>query len=246
MGRINLMGYKPHRAGKSTRDMARRRRNSFFLIGLIAIGVLAVFWFVSANQKALGIGSGAMVVLLVIALIFKAYAERLIDRGSKCELRAVRGAKAEEKVGDILAQLSSDYLVIHDVACANGNIDHIVISRMNGFFLIETKAHGGTVTVRDNTLLLNNHLPEKDFIKQTVGNAYWLRDTVTKVIGEAPWITPVIVFTNAFVKSNASVKGVMVVNKKFLLPLLQRNGRPNDVNAKVWAAREDVRRRLEG
>jgi hypothetical protein len=137
-------------------------------------------------------------------------------------------------------------MVIHDVTCSNGNIDHIVISRVNGIFLIETKAHGGTVAVRDNTLLLNNHLPEKDFIKQTVGNAYWLRDVVTDVIGESPWITPVIVFTNAFMKASAPVKGVTVVNKKYLLPLLQRVGRTNAVNAKVWAAREDVRRRLVG
>jgi LmbE family N-acetylglucosaminyl deacetylase len=230
------MTNQPNKAGKSTRDMAKRRRKAYFQIGLIAIGVLTVFWLISANQKALGIGGGAMLVLLVIALVFKAYAERMIDKGSKGELRAIRGAKAEEKVGDILAQLSPDYLVIHDVISANGNIDHIVISRMNGIFLIETKAHGGTVTVKDGTLLVNNHLPEKDFIKQTIGNAYWLRDVVTKVIGEAPWITPVIVFTNAFVKSNASVKGVTVVNKKYLLP--------NPVNAKVWAAREEVRRKL--
>lgn len=240
------MGYEPHRAGKSTRDMARRRRNLYFLISLIAIGVLGVIWLISVNQQALGIGGGAMLVLLVIALVVKAFAERLIDRGSEGELRAFRGAKAEEKVCDILSRLSPDYLVIHDVACANGNIDHIVISRLNGIFLIETKAHGGTVTVRNNTLLLNNHLPEKDFIKQTVSNAFWLRETVTKVIGEAPWITPVIVFTNAFVKANAPVKGVTMINKRFLLPLLQRNGRPNAVNVKVWAAREDVRRRLVG
>jgi len=240
------MSYGPNRAGKSTREMAKRRRKTYFTIGLIAIGVLTVFWLISTNQKALGFGGGTMLVLLVIALVIRAYAERMIDRGSKGELRAIRGAKAEEKVGDILAQLSADYMVIHDVTSTNGNIDHIVISRINGIFLIETKAHGGTVTVKDGTLLVNNHLPEKDFIKQTIGNAYWLRDTVTKVIGEAPWITPVIVFTNAFVKANAPVKGVTVMNKKFLFPLLQRNGRPNTVNAKVWTAREEVKSILVG
>lgn len=233
-----------NQAGKSTRDMAARRRAAYFQIGLISIGLMGVIWLISINQKAWGIGGGAMLVLLVAAQVIRAYAERMIDRGSKGELRAIRGAKAEEKVGDILSRLSPDYMVIHDVTSANGNIDHIVIGRMNGIFLIETKAHGGTVTVRDNTLLLNNHLPEKDFVKQTVGNAFWLRGVVTDVIGEAPWITPVIVFTNAFVKASGPVKGVTVVNKKYLLSLLQRVIRPNAVNAKVWAAREDVRRRL--
>jgi hypothetical protein len=93
-----------NKAGKSTRDMAARRRKAYFLIGLVAIGVLGFFWLISANQKALGIGSGAMLVLLVIALFVKAYAERLIDRGSMGELRAIRGARGEEKVGDILAE----------------------------------------------------------------------------------------------------------------------------------------------
>lgn len=238
------MTIERNKAGKSTRDMAKRRRKAYFQIGLIAIGVLIIFWLVSANQKALGIGGGTMLVLLVIALFFKTYAERLIDRGSKKELRAIRGAKAEEKVGDILAQLSPDYLVLHDVSNPYGNIDHVVIGRNNGIFLIETKAHGGTVTVKDGTLLVNNHLPEKDFIKQTVGNAYWLRDEVTKIVGEPPWITPVIVFTNAFVKSNKPVKGVTVVNRKYLLSLLQRNGRPNLVNARVWETREEIKTRL--
>jgi hypothetical protein len=50
--------------------------------------------------------------------------------------------------------------VIHDVVSPYGNIDHIVLNAQGGIFLIETKAHGGRVSVVDGRLLVNGHDPE--------------------------------------------------------------------------------------
>jgi hypothetical protein len=242
--RKNHLATNNNRAGKSTRDMAKRRRKTYFLIGIIAIVVLGIFTLISGNAKVLNIGGGAILVLLVAVIVIRTVAENLVDRGIKSERRAIRGAKAEEKVGDILMQLSPDYLVLHDVRSPSGNIDHIVIGRNNGLFLIETKAHGGTVTTTGDTLLVNNKLPEKNFISQALQNTYWLRDEVAKIIGEQPWITPVIVFTNAFVTASRPVKGVTIVNRKFLLSLLQRVGKPNPVNARIWEMRARIQQKL--
>jgi hypothetical protein len=183
--------------------------------------------------------------LLVLGLLFKSYAERLINQGSKAELRAIRGAKAEEKIGGLLEKLPEDFCVLHDIESTYGNIDHIVISKQNGIFLIETKAHGGTVRIDGETLLVNNKLPEKNFISQALQNAYWLKEVIGKEVDAQPWITPVIVFTNAFVSASKPVKGVIVVNKKFLLSLLQRANKPNPVNTQVWQEREKISERLE-
>ena len=96
------------------------------------------------------------------------------------------------------------------------------------------------------TLLVNGKLPEKDFIAQALRNSYWLRDEVSQFAGSKPWITPVLVFTNAFVSPTKPVKGVNILNKKYLLALLQRDNRPNAVNTHVWEQREEISKHLYG
>jgi len=160
----------------------------------------------------------------------------------KEERRAVRGATAEEKIGSILNNLGEDYVVIHDVPSPYGNIDHIVMSNQGSIFLIETKAHGGKVCVANGQLLVNGHEPEKDFITQALKNTYWLRDTICDVINFKAWITPIVVFTNAFVERTAPIKGVVIINKKYLPNVLERpNARAQNL---VWENRERIQKAL--
>jgi hypothetical protein len=87
--------------------------------------------------------------------------------------------------------------------------------------------------------LVNGHEPQKDFIAQALNNTYWLRDAVQEVIHVKPWISPVVAFTNAFVERGAPVKGVSVINAKYLPALLYR---PNSgsKNLGVWEQREKI------
>lgn len=108
---------------------------------------------------------------------------------------------------------------------------------------METKAHGGRVSVTNGQLLVNGHDPEKDFIAQTLNNTYWLREKIGSLINSQVWIVPVIVFTNAFVEGAVPIKGIRVINKKFLLKTLQRSStRPQ--NSAIWENREKIRNRL--
>ena len=86
--------------------------------------------------------------------------------------------------------------------------------------------------------------PEKDFIAQALKNTYWLRDEIEKVLGSKVWITPVVVFTNAFVPAGKPIKGVWVVNKKYLPSLFQRQARSGSNLAAVWAARDQIARKF--
>jgi hypothetical protein len=88
-------------------------------------------------------------------------------------------------------------------------------------------------------VLVNGHEPEKDFIAQTLRNTYWLRDKLSQEVGITAWITPVLVFTNAFVVPTPPVRGVVIVNKKYLANALQK---PNSKEqaATTWASREKV------
>jgi hypothetical protein len=228
-------------AGKSTRQMAQRRRKTAIWMAIFVIVAALALTLVILNQKALGLGGGAVLALLIALRLLPDLMNRPISRQIKARDRADRGALAEEKVGDLLAQLDPQtFLVLHDIPSPYGNIDHIVIGKESGVYLLETKAHGGRVELAEDRLLVNRKPPEKDFIAQALKNTYWLRDEIEKAVGSKVWITPVVVFTNAFVQASQPVKGVHVVNKKYLPGLLKRPARSRQGLDDVWDAREKL------
>lgn len=238
------MSYKSRRAGKSTREMANKRRQSALWTILFGIMVLVGLWVVLKYSKGFGIGGIGILILLFLIRIVPDWTKGKADRNFKEEKRAIRGAEAEEEIDELLEDLSDDYYVLNDIESPYGNIDHIVISKNAGIFLVETKAHGGKVEVVRETILVNGELPEKDFIAQALRNSYWLRDEISQIVGSKPWITPIIVFTNAFVSPTRPIKGVRIVNKKYLLNTLYKTGNPNSTNAQMWDQKETIENRL--
>jgi len=167
-----------------------------------------------------------------------------VSRKLKESRRAGRGAAAEEKIGELLTDLGPNFEVLHDVECAYGNIDHLVIASNGAVFMIETKSHRGKVTQQDNALLVNGHKPEKDFIAQSLRNSFWLRDQIEPFAGKKPWVTAVLVFTNGFVQVRGPIKGVIVTNKKYLLDTIQKAVQRAQALPGVWDKREEIARLL--
>lgn len=227
-------------AGKSTRQMAKKRHTAAVWIAIIGIAVVIGIGYISQNPETFGLTGAGVLFLFFLMWIIPKFMNRKIDTKIKEEKRAVRGARAEEKVGEMLEALPEEFITLHDVASPYGNIDHIVISKSGGVFLIETKAHGGRVEMNGDTLLVNGKLPEKDFIAQTLKNSYWLRDTLDPFAGAKPWITSILVFTNAFVSYTKPIKGVQIINKKYLFPALQKTNHPNEVNTRIWEQKVNI------
>ena len=228
-----------NRAGKSTRTMAKKR--GFMAIWLILIGMIAVIIIgaLLQNYKSVGIGGGGILVLLIVLRVLPDFIEDISKKKFKEEKRATRGAIGKRKLGKS-SGLTSDFYILHDITSPYGNIDHIVISKNGDIFLLETKAHGGKVTSSGNMLLVNGKQPEKDFISQTLRNSYWLRDKVNDTINIIPWITPIIVFTNAFVPPIKPIKGVAVINKKYLNSFLQKVRKPSTSTKCIWEKKEMI------
>jgi hypothetical protein len=223
--------------------MAGRRRRARVWFGLLMVGIVLSILALVLQYETLGIGALGALGLCVLARLLMDYAEARDRRMRKGERNAIRGAKAEERIGSILATLGEDYLVIHDVTSPYGNIDHVVISRQGGVFLIETKAHGGRVSVADGRVSINGSEADRDPIAQALSNTYWLRDTILSEIQVKAWITPVVVFANAFVEPTASVKGVRIINWKYLLNTLHRQA-ARGRNPGVWQNREKLQKAL--
>jgi len=237
--KLTYSNNQPNRAGQSTREMAALRYKNRVWFVLLTTGIVLLIILVAYHSNTLGIGGFGFVGLIILARLVMNYSDAGTKKMMKEERRAIRGAKGEEKVGSILESLGEEFLVIHDVLSPYGNIDHVVISKENGIFLLETKAHGGRVSVNNGHLLVNGYDPEKDFIAQTLNNTYWLRDKICNLIDVHVWVIPVLVFTNAFVEGTAPIKGVKIINKKYLLNTLQR---PNTKapNLVIWEKREKI------
>lgn len=221
------MAIEHGRAGKSTRDLEVKRNINRLKVLLIGVTVTVVFcWVVTKffvpHSKGMVAAFGAIV--LVVALkatldIIESEARKI----KKLEGRASRGAKAEEEIRDILSGLSDDYIIFHDIRSPHGNIDHVVFDRINNrIFLLETKSHRGRIRFDGWKLSREGRSFEKDFIKQVSENAKWLKETLEKETSTKVYVSPVIVFANAYIENigNAEKGFVKVVNKRDLIKVI--------------------------
>lgn len=218
------MAFEHGKAGKSTRELENKRYLSRVIIVLSGLAIMALFYlFVSSFILPKSKGLSGIISLVIVAVAIRIVMDTIDkeDRSiRKLEKRASRGAKAEEKIGDLLNQLPDDYAVFHDIESPYGNIDHVVINKRKALFLLETKSHRGEVTYNGTALLIDGRPAEKDFISQSLKNTYWLRDKVKEQIGLTLFVKPIIVFTNAFVKVPQAIKGISIINKKYLIKTL--------------------------
>ncbi len=213
--------------------MGDKRRRKGLIIGIIGIVIISILAYIISNPGRFGLGGIALLVLLLVFTFSIRFIEKYIGRKTKEAKRAYRGARAEEKVGKLLELLGNGYKILHDVEYPYGNIDHVVISDAGVVFMIETKSHGGKVSMKDDEVLVNGKSPEKDFIAQSLRNTYWLRDEIEKISGVAPWVTAVLVFTKAFVPHLKPIKGVHVVNKKYLLKTIRSASKKGTANLEI-------------
>lgn len=89
-----------------------------------------------------------------------------------------------------------------------GDIDHIIIGP-TGIFIVETKNHSGTISVRDGCLCRNGDRLTRDFVRQVSSEAMYVK----------AWLKPqvpchvraLVVFSRAKVRVRRSIGGVRVV-----------------------------------
>jgi hypothetical protein len=220
--------------------MARRRRNAAIAVSVVALAVGGVLCITVGNSSALGLGGGAVLMLLILMRVLSDNVEGAVEHQLRRERDAVRGAQGEEEVEEILSSLGSDWFVLSDIACPYGNIDHLVIGRLHGVFLIETKSHRGKVAEASGALLLNGRPTPKDFIGQALGNAAWVGEELARITGVRPYVTALLVFTDAFVPKDVRVRDVKVINKRYVRWALEHSGRPSGEVYRLWSMHEQI------
>ncbi len=207
-------------AGQYARATVRRLR----MRTLLALGVLAVA--TALLGRAFGLHDPLFIAselaLLVSMFVISRYVLPLLERKD-------RGARGEEHVGALLAELSNmGWCVIHDATLGRGNVDHIVIGPA-GLFTIETKSHPGPVRVaRVHGSTLAQVQAQSRLVKRATGLD----------------AEPLLVFSRAWVdRPMARRKGVRVLPARTLVAYLA--GRePRLAHEEIERARELVVRAL--
>jgi hypothetical protein len=120
------------RPAEWVRTQARQREARIWILVAVALVLTLLTLWVS-----LGLHQGGVAVALVGAMLVLS---RITDRESTTALRWMRGARAEERVGEELNKLRGHgFTVMHDIEqFGEGNIDHLA-SGPSGVYLVETK-----------------------------------------------------------------------------------------------------------
>ncbi|ACU89428.1 NERD domain protein [Desulfomicrobium baculatum DSM 4028] len=213
-------------AGKSVFSMGDTRYQD--LLSRIALPMLSLLLLIPLGYYLLTRGHFFWGV--VVAGIYIVSIKSLEETGIKLKKRisdADTGAEAEQAVADALQELPDDYYVFHDLEFPGFNIDHVVIGP-NGIFLVETKSQKGNITQENDVLLRNGRKFFKDFLNQCWSQTYSLRDHLGAERLGGQTIMPILCFSRGFIQIRGLVRGVEVLNIRFLRPyiLSQRGSLP--------------------
>lgn len=212
------------KASSSIRQMALERRNGAFLrfggAGALVIAPALLYPLLGIT----GLGILVYISCLVGAVV-------LCQKGWhdwKRANRADQGAKGEETVALLLRDLEREgWSVEYNVPIPKfGDADAFLRSPSGSCFVVDSKAHGGTVFF-NGTKLMRRYGKEvyefdnnKDLLKAVKGQAVHLKQTKG-----VKYVTSILCFTNAELDIQAidnKVQDVHVLYPESLVPLLRR------------------------
>ncbi|OGM08142.1 hypothetical protein A2159_01880 [Candidatus Woesebacteria bacterium RBG_13_34_9] len=187
--------------------------NKNILIGFLLLVIIILFLF---NTSLLS--SNHIFKLLLVMVLFL-LASLSLRRSNKF----IAGQTGEKDIEFELKKLGENFVCINSgLETGRGNIDKIVIGP-TGVWTLEVKSHKGNIIFERDTLLINNHFTEKDFLKQAYAEAKYLEDLIKEKLNLQIKVQPVLVFSNKFAKVNLGLKtykGVYVVGKNWLNKLI--------------------------
>ena len=159
----------------------------------------------------------AIAVLLPIYLLVRV--SKVISRRKKFRL----GLDAEIATGQELNHLMREgFWVFHDFPAGKFNIDHIVIGA-TGVFAVETKGRSKPIkdngstereVIYDGLTLKFPGWEEQKPLDQAIRQAQWLHDWLSKAVGEAVSVQPVLALPGWFIKSQLKQRGIPIINGK--------------------------------
>lgn len=202
---------------------------SAYLAALLAAPFLIFAIFLSQSHFG-GIPDtvGRWIFMAITMLIATVYLLAKLLRLAKLRQDLQNGLEAEIAMGQELDQLMREgAIVYHDFPAEGFNIDHVVLTR-NGMYAVETKGRmkpdrgGGkkdATVVFDGKSLSFPDWQDKKSVDQAVVQARWLTKWISRAVGEAVQVRPVLALPGWWVdrRSRGDVKVISGKEAKYLL-----------------------------
>ena len=204
------------------------------LVPMLMIGILTYLLFRSGVRTTgfLGAGAGCVVVALGFWCVRDVFSlETAADR-------YYGGAGGEYDVSVVLSRLPQEFHVFNGLGFYADDVDHIIVGP-TGVFVVETKNHSGTSSLRDGRLCRNGKLLNHDFVRHATSEVMYVKGRLKPQV--PCHVRPLVVFARAKVRVQTAVGGVWVVALSSLTDTIV--GRAPSLSP------EDIRRyaeRLEG
>jgi hypothetical protein len=212
------------KAGSSIRQMARERRNG----AIVRFGAAAALVIAPVLVYPL-LGTTGLSILVYVSCLVGAVV--LFEKGQyywKRANRADQGALGEQTVALLLRDLEGDgWTIEYNIPIPKyGDADAFVHSPSGSCFVVDSKAHGGTVFFNGAKLMrrygkeVYEFDNDKDLLKAVKGQAVHLKQTKG-----VKYVTPILCFTKAELDIKAidnKVQDVHVLYPESLVPLLKR------------------------
>jgi len=213
--------------GHDSEYIRRLRRNFFIKWLLLLLAALATVVLMVSSLRLLRTHA-VLDVLLIIAILFVVLS--LVFRWRDVEedgfISAFRGLRGEDDICKLLQQLPDTYSVFRGLQFREHNDTDFVVVGPTGVFTIEVKSHRGVIGY-DGHRLTNNHrsFREKNFLSQAMSEAMDVHAFLREKTGLEAFVVPAIVFSSPRARvhfGKERLKGVYVIQKDWLLPLLQK------------------------
>lgn len=209
--------------GRSRYIIIMERASHFAMVAMWFFLAWLVYGYIGGifQYKSAPIVSVVTLTILYIPVVYWVFRE---ERRYKKERDAYRqGGKGEGSIYYELLKLPDSYFVFQDIKLPEreDNIDFVVVGQA-GIFTVEVKSHEGMIGFNGEELLRNGKIIiEKDFIKQTMGEALSLQAYLKQNIGKDFFVNPVLVFSRADVRFRFKlVKNIYIIGKAYLNKLI--------------------------
>jgi len=161
----------PSRYLNANKTISKYGALAYLVYFAIIIGI--VIWRLSIASFSL---PGIFAIIIVFGPILITI-DSLMRKEKSIMFRFRSGIIGEKLIGDELKKLDASYTVFQDVHVPGKkeNIDFVVIGP-TGIHSIEVKNHRGTVGFNGDELIINQKIPEKDFLRQAMREATSLHD----------------------------------------------------------------------
>jgi hypothetical protein len=160
----------------------------------------------------------------------------------KNRLRQLKNLFNPDPLADLLSGLGPGFVNANAVG---SKIDYVVIGERSGPFVLQVEKRRGLLAWEGELPVFNGQPFDPTLLERAAQNKAWLREQIHSVLGLTVWVSGVVVYARAQVQPGPPVRGVHLVDRQYLGPLLKMPRSANPANLVLWEGRERLLKSLQ-